>query len=68
MSNWIQFPDANARAKLSPDGTKVTDAEYNGERVTPARLAYEFCRTPNELVVLVKAIRHEAARTQGARR
>lgn len=67
-SGWITFIDGNARAKLSADGTRVTEAEYNGEKVTPARLAYEFCRTPNELVVLVKAIRDEAARTQGARK
>jgi len=67
-TGWITFIDGNARAKLSADGTKVIAAEYEGRTVTPAELAYQFCRTPNELVVLVQAIRDEAARTQGARR
>lgn len=67
MSTWINFIDGNAAAQLSPDGRRVTAAKYNGRKVTPAELAHAFCRTDDELVILVTAIRDEAARTRGGR-
>lgn len=68
MNTWINFPDGNARAQLSADGQTVIAAEYEGQPVTPARLAYEFCRTPRELVVLVRALREQGAGAIGGAR
>lgn len=41
----IQFPHAEARARLLPDGRRGTAPEDRGRDATPAQLAHLFCRT-----------------------